>query len=303
MGTQKNSEKKGFLLRLHFVRNLDKQEPSGRKNEKSQWFTLIELLIVISIIAILAGLLLPALNRAKQKAQAIRCLSGVKQISSAQLQYTLESNDFMPATATLPKSSSGILMYWTTLFVKAKYLNTKVLLCPANSACTYKFRAYLSEYSPETTWEGWGWSFPDYGYNLMMGCTFSGVYASSVWACSKPVKLTVIRNPSRKITFADTAVQIGYGDGGAGSQNAAGNYSLYTRYHTTQHAYGGIIAPRHAGTANIACVDGHGEMVAGSNPNLYAASAMLYASNVLGAINPANMSDHTDHNRWNPWDL
>jgi prepilin-type N-terminal cleavage/methylation domain-containing protein len=59
-------------------------------------FTLIELLVVIAIIAILAALLLPALSRAKQKAQGVACLNNGKQMMTAMLCYAEDNHEFYP---------------------------------------------------------------------------------------------------------------------------------------------------------------------------------------------------------------
>ncbi|HEX5323467.1 MAG TPA: DUF1559 domain-containing protein [Capsulimonadaceae bacterium] len=95
-------------------------------------FTLIELLVVIAIIAILAAILFPVFAQAREKARATECISNLKQLGLAFLQYTQDYDETAPTVSKEPITflgQTGVAQNWYVTFY-SYYKEGPILVCP-----------------------------------------------------------------------------------------------------------------------------------------------------------------------------
>ena len=215
------------------------------------YFTLIELLVVIAIIAILAGMLLPALNNARERGRTASCSAKVKQMATASLQYADDNKGMLP----------DVYFGYT-----GSYSNGELWMYFSGGAYAITWQRCLSNYLGQTkTAHGRNefWACPSinnespadarsipfshYGMNF-------GMREVANNATQNSCKLEKQRFASQLVTFADGTVK---------PNDALKTPSLLPRYKngaeitTTEK----MVSDRHGGSGNVAFVDGHVEIV------------------------------------------
>ncbi len=169
-------------------------------------FTLIELLVVIAIIAILAAMLLPALNKAREKAKHSNCISNLRQLGGYFAFYIGDNDDFLPwntmcgSLAMNQGSKTGQLPF--LLWDYSGGLNP-VYLCPANKRGFYLDANDNRPFITSKTAANAVYYEVGYGYRSFMRKNFQNTDSA---VTVNNVKITMFKHPSRQVPLSDNYI-------------------------------------------------------------------------------------------------